>query len=165
MLLAAEHHQGYCEREASINSAATLCLERSMCGCFHAAHLHLTSFTSVAVSRLPSGCLIPDHVQHEAPSLASSTPWTGWVSSVERQIFQMSIASSAGTMRDTVVNTATNDYDAIVVVAVATIKVMGAVYSPGRAATSFNVCSRDLDDGISYFSNFGSCVDPLYVQG
>ena len=32
------------------------------------------------------------------------------VSSVERQIFQMSVASSAGTMRDTVVNTATNDY-------------------------------------------------------
>ena len=35
------------------------------------------------------------------------------VSSVERQIFQMSIASSAGTMWDTAVNTATNDYDAI----------------------------------------------------
>ena len=35
------------------------------------------------------------------------------VSYVELQIFQMSIASSAGTMRDTVVNTATNDYDAI----------------------------------------------------
>ena len=40
------------------------------------------------------------------------------VSSVERQIFQMSIASSASTMCDTAVNTATNDYDAIVVVAV-----------------------------------------------
>ena len=35
------------------------------------------------------------------------------VSSVERQIFQMSIASSASTMWDTTVNTATNDYDAI----------------------------------------------------
>ena len=87
------------------------------------------------------------------------------VLSVERQIFQMSIASSAGTMRDTVVNTATNDYDAIVVVAVGNYQSDGCSYSPGRAATSFNVGSHDLDDGISYFSNFGSCVDPLYVQG
>ena len=35
------------------------------------------------------------------------------VSYVERQIFQLSITSSAGTMWDTAVNTATNDYDAI----------------------------------------------------
>ena len=35
------------------------------------------------------------------------------LSSVERQIFQMSIASSSGTMWDTAVNTTTNDYDAI----------------------------------------------------
>ena len=86
------------------------------------------------------------------------------VSSVERQIFQMSIASSAGTMRDTVVNTATNDYDTIVVVAVGNYQSDGCSYSPGRVATSFNVGSHDLDDGISYFSNFGSCVDPLYVH-
>ena len=36
----------------------------------------------------------------------------------------------------------------------------GCSYSPGRAATSFNVGSHDLDDGISYFNNFGSCVGP-----
>ena len=81
------------------------------------------------------------------------------VSSVERQIFQMSIASSAGTMRDTVVNTATNDYDSIVVVAVGNYQSDDCSYSPGRAVTSLNVGSHDLDDGISYFSNFESCVD------
>ena len=73
------------------------------------------------------------------------------VSSVERQIFQMSIASSAGTMWDTVVNTATNDYDTIVVVAVGNYQSDGCSYSPGRAATSFNVGSHDFNDGISYF--------------
>ena len=67
--------------------------------------------------------------------------------------------NSAGTMRDTVVNTATNDHDAIVVVAVGNFQSDGCIYSPGRAATSFNVGLHDLDDGVSYFSNFGSCVD------
>jgi len=86
------------------------------------------------------------------------------VSSVERQIFQMSIASSANTMWDTAVNTATNDYDAIVVVAAGNYASDGCSYSPGRAATSFNVGSHDLDDGISYFSNIGSCVD-VYAPG
>ena len=81
------------------------------------------------------------------------------VSSVERQIFQMSIASSSSIMRDTVENTATNDYDAIVVVAVGNYQSDGSSYSPGRAATSFNVGSHDLDDGISYFSKFGLCLD------
>ena len=87
------------------------------------------------------------------------------VSTVEWQIFQMSIASSAGTMWDTAVNTATNDYDAILVVAVGNYQSDGCIYSPGRAATSFNVGSHDLDDGISYFSNFGSCVDAYTSRG
>merc|ERR1719374_474289 len=86
------------------------------------------------------------------------------VSSVERQIFQMSIASSASTMWDNAVNTATNDYAAIVVVAAGNFQGDGCSYSPGRAATSFNVGSHDLDDGISYFSNIGSCVD-VYAPG
>ena len=87
------------------------------------------------------------------------------VLSVERQIFQMSIASSAGTMRDTVVNTATNDCDTIVVLAVGNYQSDGCSCSLGRAATSFNVGSHGLDDGISYFSNFGSCVDPCTSRG
>ena len=41
----------------------------------------------------------------------------------------------------------------------------GCSYSSGRAATLFNVGSHDLDDGISYFSNFGSCVDPCTSRG
>ena len=136
------------------------------------------------------------------------------VSSLERQIFQMSIASSASTMRDTVVNTATNDYDAIgplpwptvlpapgyvpktnplngrwVIVTEGDAELIkksimsgmlgsaeaskiqagnhqsdGCSYSPGRAAPSFNVGSHDLDDGISYFSNF-ACVDPCTSRG
>ena len=136
------------------------------------------------------------------------------VSSVERQIFQMSIASSAGTMWDTAVNTATNDCDAIgplpwptglpapgyvpktnplsgrwvtvtggdaefIKKSIASGMLGSALaskiqagnyqsdecsYSPGRAATSFNVGSHDLDDDISYF-NFGSCVDPYTSKG
>ena len=132
------------------------------------------------------------------------------VSSVERQFCQMSIARSAGTMWDTAVNTATNDFDAIgplpwptglpapgyvpktnplngrwvtvtgggaefikksiasgMLGSAEASKIQagnyqsnGCSYIPGRAATSFNVGSHDLDDGISYFSNFGSCVDP-----
>ena len=87
------------------------------------------------------------------------------VPSVERYIFQRSIASSAGTMRDTVVNTATNDYDAIVVVAVGNYQSDGCSYSPGRAATLFKVGSHDLDDGISFVSNFGSCIDAYASTG
>ena len=68
-------------------------------------------------------------------------------------------------VKETVVNTATNDYDAIVVVAAGNYQRDGCIYSPGRAATSFNVGSHDLDDGISYFSNFGSCVDPCTSRG
>jgi len=86
------------------------------------------------------------------------------VSSAERQIFQMSIASSASTMWDNAVDTATNSYAAIVVVAAGNYQADGCSYSPGRAATSFTVGSHDLDDGISYFSNFGSCVD-VYAPG
>ena len=134
------------------------------------------------------------------------------VSSVERQ---MSIASSAGTMCDTAVNTATNDHDAIgplpwptglpalgyvpktnplngrwltvtggdaefikksiasgMLGSAEASKIQagnyqrdGCSYSPGRAATSFNVGSHDLDDGISHFSNFGSCVDACTSRG
>ena len=41
----------------------------------------------------------------------------------------------------------------------------GCSYSPGRTATSFNVGLHDLDDGISHFSNFGSCVDAYTSTG
>ena len=85
------------------------------------------------------------------------------VSSVERQIFQMSIASSASTVWDNAVDIATNSYAAIVVAA-GNYQGDGCSFSPGRAATSFNVGSHGLDDGISYFSNTGSCLD-AYAPG
>ena len=68
-------------------------------------------------------------------------------------------------VKETVENTATNDYDAIVVVAAGNYQSDGCSCGPGRAATSFNVGSHDLDDGISYFSNFGSCVDAYSSKG
>ena len=52
-----------------------------------------------------------------------------------------------------------DDYDAIVVVAVGNYHSDGCSYSPGRAVVSFNVGLHDLDDDVSYFSDFGSCVD------
>ena len=47
----------------------------------------------------------------------------------------------------------------------ATIKVMSPVTVLEELPTSFNVGSHDLDDGISYFSNFGSCVDAYTSRG
>ena len=133
------------------------------------------------------------------------------VSSVERQ---MSNASSAGTMWDTAVNTATNDYDAIgplpwptglpapgyvpktnplngrwvtvtgsdaefikksiasgmlgsaeaSKVQAGNYQIDGCSYSPGRAATSFNAGSHDMDDGNLLLQQFWTVRRPLYVQ-
>ena len=58
-----------------------------------------------------------------------------------------------------------DDYDAIVVVAVGNYHSDGCRYSPGRAVMSFNVDLHDLGDDVSYFSDFGSCVDACTSRG
>ena len=52
-----------------------------------------------------------------------------------------------------------DDCDTIVVVAVGSYQSDVCSYSSGRAVMSSNVGFHDLDDGISYFSNSGSCVN------
>ena len=58
-----------------------------------------------------------------------------------------------------------DDYDTIVVLAVGNYQSDVCSCSSGRAVMSFNVGLHDLDDDVSYFSDFGSCVNALYVQG
>ena len=52
-----------------------------------------------------------------------------------------------------------DDHDAIVVVAVGNYQSDVCSCSSGRAVMSFNVGLHDLDDDVSYFSDFGSCLD------
>ena len=58
-----------------------------------------------------------------------------------------------------------DNYDAIVVVAVGNYHSDGCRYSPGSAVMSFNVGLHDLGDDVSYFSDFGSCVDAYTSRG
>ena len=72
------------------------------------------------------------------------------MSSVERQV-------PDELCKDNAINTGTNDYAVIVVVAAGSHQ--GKSAGQRRVAPSLSVCSHDLDDCISYFSNTGSSVD------
>ena len=58
-----------------------------------------------------------------------------------------------------------DDYDTIVVVAVGNYQSDVCGCSSGRAVMSFNVGLHDLDDDVSYFSDFGSCLDAFSSRG
>ena len=58
-----------------------------------------------------------------------------------------------------------DDHDSIVVVAVGNHQSDVCSCSSGRAVKSFNVGLHDLDDDVSYFSDFGSCFDAHTSRG
>ena len=56
-------------------------------------------------------------------------------------------------------NLATDQFEVVVVVAAGNNAGEACSKSLGKASSSVNVGSHDLDSGISWFSNTGSCVD------
>ena len=77
------------------------------------------------------------------------------VDSAER-IYQMRIASYGNHMWDNAVDLATGQFEVVVVVAAGNNAGEACSYILGRASSSLNDGSHDLDDGILWCSNAGS---------
>ena len=78
------------------------------------------------------------------------------VDSAERQIYKMSIASYGNHMCDNAAGLATDHFEVVVVVVACNKAVEACSYSLGRASSSLNDRSHDLDEGILWCSNTGS---------
>ena len=86
------------------------------------------------------------------------------VDSAERQIFQMSIAGYDNYMWVNALDFATDKFEVVVVGAAGDNAGEACSYISGRASSSLDDGSHDLDEGISWCGNIGSCVD-VYAPG
>ncbi|WP_268807420.1 S8 family peptidase [Kytococcus aerolatus] len=75
-------------------------------------------------------------------------------------VVNMSLGGGASDVEDAAVKRLT-DAGVVVVTAAGNDTDNACNYSPGRAASAINVGSTNNQDGLSWFSNYGSCVDIL----